>query len=97
MAEDSKRTAAWACTFAIVCAGELGEDILRQAGKLGEKEDYTIILKALEEFVTPSTRYIEDCAEYFYLKQGDLSISQFQSKAEQLIERMIPNYDASSS
>ena len=64
---------------------------------LGEKNDFSIILKALEEYVTPTSRYIEDCVEYFYMKQGDSSISQFQSKAEQLIERMIPKYQASKS
>ena len=31
------------------------------------------------------------------MKQGDLSISQFQSKAEQLIKRMIPKYQATKS
>ncbi|ELU02466.1 hypothetical protein CAPTEDRAFT_220778 [Capitella teleta] len=96
MAEDSDKTKLWACTYVVVCSGEQGEDILQQAGMLGETNDHKKIFKAFDNFVTPSSHYIEDCIDYFYMKQGDLSISEFQSKAEKLIERIIPSYKASS-
>ncbi|ELT92727.1 hypothetical protein CAPTEDRAFT_207645, partial [Capitella teleta] len=96
MTEDSNKTELWACTDVVVCSGEQGEDILQQAGMLGETNDHKKILKAFDNFVTPSSHYIEDCIDYFYMKQGDLSISEFQSKAEKLIERIIPSYKASS-
>ncbi|ELU17551.1 hypothetical protein CAPTEDRAFT_211192, partial [Capitella teleta] len=78
MAEDSDKTELWACTYVVVCSGEQGEDILQQAGMLGETNDHKNIFKAFDNFVTPSSHYIEDCIDYFYMKQGDLSISEFQ-------------------
>ena len=42
MAEDPNKKEEWACTFAIVCFGEQGVNILQQAGKLGEKIDFTV-------------------------------------------------------
>ncbi|ELU01549.1 hypothetical protein CAPTEDRAFT_201809 [Capitella teleta] len=96
MAEDSDKTELWACTSVVVCSGEQGEDILQQAGMLCETNDHKKIFKVFDNFVTPSSHYIEDCIDYFYMKQGDLSISEFQSKAEKLIERVIPSYKASS-
>ncbi|ELU00126.1 hypothetical protein CAPTEDRAFT_189750 [Capitella teleta] len=62
----------------------------------GESKDYTKLIKCLEESVTPSTHYIEDCVNYFFCKQGDMSIRQYQSEPERLIERMIPAYYATS-
>ncbi|ELT99663.1 hypothetical protein CAPTEDRAFT_217439, partial [Capitella teleta] len=96
MAEDSDKTELWACTYVVVCSGEQGEDILQQAGMLGETNDHKKIFKTFDNFVTPSSHYIEDCIDYFYMKQGNLSISEFQSKAEKLIERIIPSYKTSS-
>ncbi|ELT97729.1 hypothetical protein CAPTEDRAFT_210120 [Capitella teleta] len=94
--ENSNKTELWACTYVVVCSGEQGKDILQQAGMLGETNDHKKIFKAFDNFVTLSSHYIEDCIDYFYMKQGDLSISEFQSKAEKLIERIIPSYKASS-
>ena len=72
-----------------------GENVIQQAKLLEEKEDYTKILDVLEEFVSPSTYFVEDSVNYFYLKQGKMSVSHYQAAAEQLIERMIPQYNAS--
>ena len=93
MAEDPNKQQLWACTYIIVCAGEQGENVIQQAKLLEEKEDHTKILDALEEFVSPSNHFVEDSFNYFYLKQGDMSVSHYQAAAEQLI--MIPQYDAS--
>ena len=95
MAEDTNKQQLWACTYIIVCAGEQGENVIQQAKLLEEKEDYTKILDVLEEFVSPSTYFVEDSVNYFYLKQGKMSVSHYQAAAEQLIERMIPQYTAS--
>ena len=95
MAEDPNKQQLCACTYIIVCAGEQGENVIQQAQVLEEKEDYTKILDVLEEFVSPSRYFVEDSFNYFYLKQGEMSVSHFQAAAEQLIERMILQYNAS--
>ena len=95
MAADPKKQQLWACTYVIVCAGEQGENVIQQAKLLEETEDHTKILGALDEFVSPSTHFVEDSFNYFYLKQGEMSVSHYQAAAEQLIERMIPQYNAS--
>ena len=69
--------------------------MIQQAKLLEETEDHTKILGALDEFVSPSTHFVEDSFNYFYLKQGEMSVSHYQAAAEQLIERMIPQYNAS--
>ena len=97
MAEDTNKQQLWACTFIIVCAGEQGENVIQQAKLLEEKEDYTKILDVLDEFVSPSTYFVEDSVNYFYLKQGEMSVSHYQAAAEQLIERMIPHLTPCSS
>ena len=94
MAADPKKQQLWACTYVIVCAGEQGENVIQQAKLLEETEDDTKILGALDEFVSPSTHFVEDSFNYFYLKQGEMSVSHYQAAAEQLIERMIPQYNA---
>ena len=94
MAEDPNKQKLWACTYIIVCAGEQGEDVIQQA-KLLEEKDYTKILDVLDEFVSPSTYFVEDRVNYFYLKQAEMSVSHYQAAAEQLIDRMIPQYNAS--
>ena len=95
MAADPKKQLLWACTYVIVCAGEQGENVIQQAKLLEETEEHTKILGALDEFVSPSTHFVEDSFNYFYLKQGEMSVSHYQAAAEQLIERMIPQYNAS--
>ena len=95
MAADPNKQQLWACTYVIVCAGEQGENVIQQAKLHKETEDHTKILGALEEFVSPSTHFVEDSFNYFYLKQGEMSVSHYQAAAEQLIERMIPQYNAS--
>ena len=95
MAADPKKQQLWACTYVIVCAGEQGENVIQQAKLLEETEDHTKILGALDEFVSPSTHFVEDSFNYFYLKQAEMSVSHYQAAAEQLIERMIPQYNAS--
>ena len=95
MAADPNKQQLWACTYVIVCAGEQGENVIQQAKLLEETEDHTKILGALEEFVSPSTHFVEDSFNYFYLKQGEMSVSHYQAATEQLIERMIPQYNAS--
>ena len=85
MAEDPNKQQLWACTYIIVCAGEQGENVIQQAKLLEEKEDHTKILDALEEFVSPSSHFVEDSFNYFYLKQGEMSVSHYQAAAEQLI------------
>ena len=95
MAADPKKQQLWACTYVIDCAGEQGENVIQQAKLLEETEDHTKILGALDEFVSPSTHFVEDSFNYFYLKQGKMSVSHYQAAAEQLMERMIPQYDAS--
>ena len=95
MAEDPKQQQLWACTYVIVCAGAQGENVIQQAKLLEETEDHTKILGALDEFVSPSTHFEEDSFNYFYLKQREMSVSHYQAAAEQLIERMIPQYNAS--
>ena len=77
MAEDTNKQQLWACTFIIVCAGEQGENVIQQAKLLEEKEDYTKILDVLDEFVSPSTYFVEDSVNYFYLKQGEMSVSHY--------------------
>ena len=69
--------------------------MIQQAQVLEEKEDYTKIIDVLEEFVSPSSHFVEDSVNYFYLKQGEMSVSHFQATTEQLIERIIPQYNAS--
>jgi hypothetical protein len=96
MAQDSNKGETYACMFVLVSAGEAGEDVIAKGGLSGESKDYTKLIKCLEESVTPSTHYIEDCINYFFCKQGDMSIRQYQSEAERLIERMIPAYNATS-
>ncbi|ELT93320.1 hypothetical protein CAPTEDRAFT_205763 [Capitella teleta] len=96
MAQDSNKGETYACMFVLVSAGEAGEDVIAKGGLYGESKDYTKLIKCLEESVTPSTHYIEDCINYFFCKQGDMSIRQYQSEAERLIERMIPAYNATS-
>ena len=95
VAADLKKQQLWACTYVVVCAGEQGENVIQQAKLLEETEDHTKILGALDEFVSPSTHFVEDSFNYFYLKQGEMSVSHYQAAAEQLIERMIPQYNAS--
>lgn len=93
-AEDSdNKKAAYACTYVIVCAGEQGEQILTENGLIGERKDFNKIITCLESSVTPSSNFLEDSVNYFYMKQGDSSVRQFQRELEHLIERMIPNYD----
>ena len=92
IAADPKKQQLWACTYVIVCAGEQGENVIQQAKLLEEPEDHTKILGALDEFVSPSTHFVEDSFNYFYLKQGEMSVSHYQAAAEQLIERMVPQY-----
>ena len=88
MAADPKKQQQWACTYVIVCAGEQGENVIQQAKLLEETEDHTKILGALDEFVSPSTHFVEDSFNYFYLKQGEMSVSHYQAAAEQLIEKI---------
>ena len=95
MAADLNKQQLWACTYIIVCAGEQGENVIKQAKLLEEKEDHTEILDALEELVSLSSHFVEDSFNYFYLKQGEMSVSHYQAAAEHLIERMIAQYDAS--
>ena len=95
MAANPNKQQLWASTYVIVCAGEQGENVIQQAKLLEETEDHTKILGALDEFVSPSTHFVEDSFNYFYLKQGEMSVSHYQAAAEQLIKRMIPQYDAS--
>ncbi|ELU15345.1 hypothetical protein CAPTEDRAFT_214255 [Capitella teleta] len=59
MAEDSDKTELWAFTYVVVCSGEQGEDILQQAGMLGETNDHKKIFKAFDNFVTPSSHYCD--------------------------------------
>ena len=92
-AEDLKKTKAFACTYVIVCSGEQGEQIIKEAGLQDEKEDYEKILKCLEDSVNPTSNFLEDSVNYFLLKQGEMSVRQFAQEAERLTERMIPNYD----
>ena len=94
MADDPDKKKAYACTYVLVCAGEHGEDILTKENLHGEREDYVKMLRCLENSVQPPTNVLEDCVRYFFLKQGDSSVSQFQAEAEKLIERMIPEYKA---
>ena len=75
MAADPKKQQLWACTYVIVCAGEQGENVIQRAKLLEETEDHTKILGALNEFVSPSTHFVEDSFNYFYLKQGEMSES----------------------
>ena len=91
MVADPKKQQLWACTYVIVCAGVQGENVIQQAKLLEETEDHTKILGALDEFVSPSTHFVEDSFNYFYLKQGEMSVSHYQAAAE----RMIPQYNAS--
>ena len=95
IAADPKKQQLWACTYVIVCVGEQGENVIQQAKLLEETEDHTKILGALDEFVSPSTHFVEDSFNYFYLKQGEMSVSHYQAAAEQLIEKMILQYNAS--
>ena len=69
--------------------------MIQQAQLLEEKEDHTKILAALEEFVSSSNHFVEDSVKYFYLKQGEMLVSHYQAATEQLIERMISQYNAS--
>ena len=81
MAADPKKQQLWACTYVIVCAGEQGENVIQQAKLLEETEDHTKILGALDEFVSPSTHFVEDSCNYFYLKQGeDVSVTLSSSR-----------------
>ena len=64
MAEDPNKQQLWPCTYIIVCAGEQGENVIQQAKLLEEKEDYTKILDVLDEFVSPSTYFVEDSVNY---------------------------------
>ena len=82
MAADPNRQQLWACTYVIVCAGEQGENVIQQAKLLEETEDPTKILRALDEFVSPSTHFVEDSFNYFYLKQREMSVSHYQAVAE---------------
>ena len=68
MPADPKKQQLWACTYVIVCAGEQGENVIQQAKLLEETEDHTKIPGALDEFVSPSTHFVEDSFNYFYLK-----------------------------
>ena len=92
MAEDPEKKKTYACTYILVCAGEHGEDLLRKAKLDGEQEDYKKMLKGLEDSITPPSNNLEDSIQYFFLKQGDLSVSQYQAEAERLIQKIIPNY-----
>ena len=81
MAADPKKQQLWACTYVIVCTGEQGENVIQQAKLLEETEDHTKILGALDEFVSPSTHFVEDSFNYFYLKQGrDVSVTLSSSR-----------------
>jgi L-2-hydroxyglutarate oxidase LhgO len=44
MAEDPKKTKAYACTYVIVCAGNQGEQITKDTGLLDESKDKEKIL-----------------------------------------------------
>ncbi len=50
------------------------------------------MLTELEKFINPPTNILEDSIQYFFLKQGDLSVSQYQADAERLIEKVIPEF-----
>ena len=95
MAADPKKQQLWACTYVTVCAGEQGENVIQQAKLLEETEDHTKIPGALDEFVSSSTHFVEDSFNYFYLKQGEMSVSHYLAAVEQLIERMISQYNGS--
>lgn len=94
-AEDPSKKAAYACAYVIVCSGEHGEHILRESGHLGERKDYKVLLDQLEKSVSPRANFLEDSVNYFILKQGHNSVRDFQHQSETMIERIIPNYDAS--
>ncbi|ELU10588.1 hypothetical protein CAPTEDRAFT_194055 [Capitella teleta] len=81
MADDSNKTELWACTYVVVCSGEQGENILQQAGMLGETNDHKKILKAFDN--------CEDCIDYFNMKQGDPSISEFQNVKQLLLRNLL--------
>ena len=80
MAADPNKQQLWACTYVIVCAGELGENVIQQAKLLEETEDHTKILGALDEFVSPSTHFVEDSFNYFYKTRGDVGITLSSSR-----------------
>ncbi|ELT87250.1 hypothetical protein CAPTEDRAFT_186299 [Capitella teleta] len=72
MAQDSNKGETYACMFVLVSAGEQGEDVIAKGGLSGESKNYTKLIKCLEESVTPSAHYMEDCINYFFCKQCNL-------------------------
>ena len=56
--------------------------MIQQAQLLEETEDQKKILDVLEEFIAPFCYFVEDSFNYFYLKQGEMSVSH-QASAEQ--------------
>ena len=55
----------------------------------------TFGLQQRSESDTLATAPARHFRHFFYLKQGEMSVSHYQAAAEQLIERMIPQYNAS--
>ncbi len=92
MADDPDKKKAYACTYVLVCSGEHGEEILRKEKMDGEREDYSKMLQKLEKFINPPTNILEDSIQYFFLKQGEMSVSHYRAEAKKLIERMIPDF-----
>ncbi|ELU13902.1 hypothetical protein CAPTEDRAFT_202546 [Capitella teleta] len=76
MAEDSDKTELWACTYVVVCSGEQGEDILQQAGMLGETNDHKKIFKAFDNFVD----MLRECQR---LKNSDCTSAKILELARQ--------------
>ncbi|ELT90417.1 hypothetical protein CAPTEDRAFT_193501 [Capitella teleta] len=76
------------CNFVKVCSGERGKAILRESNAHKEAKDYQVIIKALEQKVKPSNEELSANSEYFYLRQGNVTLVDFFKQATEIVEAM---------
>jgi hypothetical protein len=75
--EGDEKSPKYICNFIKVCSGERGKAILQEIKLDQETKEYRNIISALEKQVKPSNEEIFASYKYFYLRQGDLTLTEF--------------------
>jgi hypothetical protein len=83
--EGDEKSPKYICNFIKVCSGERGKAILQEIKLDQETKEYRNIISALEKQVKPMNEEISASYKYFYLRQGDLTLTEFYKQAKDLV------------
>ncbi|ELT99835.1 hypothetical protein CAPTEDRAFT_210818 [Capitella teleta] len=83
--EGDEKSPKYICNFIIVCSGERGKAIIQEIKLDQETKEYRNIISALEKQVKPTNKEISASYKYFYLRQGDVTLTEFYKQARDLV------------